>query len=392
MTTDTIQNNQAETTTTTEVEFVSDALKALKEYFSKKRHASSIELPTDKLYPCLKALIRDIETALGIPKQPTFLKLVYVNSEFSSMRTLELGLVEGKPHFILGGTKIFPANDFLFGKDKPYQYLVDGKPENKDCSTWLILSINDEAGNLPIKVWTSTDELADNAKLRKSENHFCQYVKEYIFPLACLPVGSYPVQELFKVNKLLAAKINNRYYYVKQKVYDQLVDRKKESLSQILHIDPETTYNVDGKVIKTRPYYAEGYAPALSLKALVAKYREIPNDIEALKAEGRITFEKPIQMKVEGLTTTIFKEEMKQLLVVSVEGNKHNIYPNSAMNKAIEQGRLKVNNFDNYFINVVSVEEYNKGVSVKLEWDIPSASIPSDDTLDSLEADLLSNF
>ena len=397
MTTTTTTANDIQTN---EIEFVSDALIATQKLLVNQKFSRSVKLRTAKLYPCLQTAIRDMEKFLSIPHQEFFLSAIFSKGQYKSLRHLELALVEGEPAFVLDG-QVFNA-DILFDKKhaKEINYVKSGDAKENSFALWLSLNIdNEDVINLPIKVSVSNDVATDGVKLKKSKEIFKEHVHEYIFGNNILKEGEHAVTKLLNVNnKLLAAEINKRFYYVPGYVFEQLETREKDGHDMVLVIETERDFtNANGETYKKRPLYAKGFAPAMSFISVMRKYREFPETPAEIKnnkeLKGVFPLKEPLTIEILGLDTTTTKDgEEKEIIVGKVGEDIFRFYPNSGLKKGIALGRFDVTTFENFTIVVNCIKPYNEYFSIAFEWNVPVTSIPRDETLEALENDILACF
>jgi hypothetical protein len=394
--TDVIETVSAATSTPVNTAF--DDLETLVSYLSKIQSQVSKALPTASLHPALKKAIIDLQKYLGI-ESDTFLKAVFSQSNFDSLKVPEIAKVDGKAAIIINNV-VYSADSFFAKlKSNPKDFTFESVGEKKDSNISYSVSIeteNEETSALVMRLWNDPETELDKAKLKKDAKYFTDSLNEYNFSLDALVDGEYPVQSWTKKGRAFIIRINNRNYYTKEKHVKNLESAKTQGKDTIFCLAGTAVANIDGKDITYRNTFVKGYESAQSLKDVCIKLiPDFPATKEILKEvvkDGAIILPEPLVLNVLGIGESTYTdkegvEKQVNFLRANVNGQEYKISFISAFRRANDSGKFNVSSFDGYQIRITSVDYYN-GYKFNLDWVIPSAIIPTDATLDKLAAEL----
>jgi hypothetical protein len=373
----------------------------LASWFSKSKSNTSKAIPTKIVYPNLKKAIQDLQEYLGI-NSDVFLKALYANGDFDDFGYPNIGLVNGIPKIIINN--VAHSADGLFkqlkANPKDFTFETSGETEKENLHYFVnIEAENPETSILEFRLNTDPTKELDKVKLKTTPKYWTDSLLEHAFSLDALVDGEYPVESWSKKGKAFLIKIAGITYYSKERHIKNLQASKDKGEATIIVLDGTAIANIDGKEIVYRNVFVKGYEKAEYLKDVVIKlYPEIiPPNKDLLKEackDGAIILTEPLILNVLGVGDSIYTdkegaEKKTQFLKCQVEGEDkpRNISFIKAFSKAYETGKFNVTSFEGYQIIVKSVDYYN-GYKFNLDWQIPTAIIPTDDTLDALAAEL----
>ena len=372
------------TNTQTQPEFVGDALTKLKDFFSKQQLQQSLALPTDKLYPVLRAAIRELEKYAGMPAKDSFLKVMYNKGEFVGLKVPEIALVKGEIS-IISQNVVYPAKTLLSQKEG-ITFQRAGEAKNKNVQYFLVgvSKENEETGNLPFKVWLNPESELDTYKLKAKREYLKENLFEYVFPSDTLSDGKYTVTSWKKNGKFFTLTIDGLQYHAKEKHIAQLNTRNQEGKSTTLVLDGMRSLKLeDGTRVEFRNVYVDGFEPAVYLKNLIGTYLSLPS-LEELAEKKSIVFPEPLVLNILGTSEAAIGDKTQVIIKCqTLDGKQHAIVPNAALRRAYDLGKFNVASFDGYQIRIVAVEHYN-GYAFKLDWIIPQSSINTDEVTTDL--------